>query len=194
MTTNRAGRPRGTRGASGVVTDIAQILRILTEQAAAVQEAVDALPSGFSRNNEFTLPGGAAGIFGFSIRSGLAGQEALVSEFGNVKVTNEGVVVSETREPLVDVFDEGKEILIVFELPGVAEGDISVELNGDVLVLFAQGLRHRYESETLLPATVEADSAQQRYENGYLQVRYSKSTSTDADRDLATEGRGHQDG
>lgn len=193
MATNPAGRASGTRGASGVLTDVVELLRILSEQAGAVQEAADALPSEVSRNKEFRLPGGAGGILGFSIRSALAGQEPVVNEFGNVKMTNEGVVVSETREPLVDVFDEGKDILVVFELPGVAEGDINVELHGDVLALSAQGPRHHYESKTLLPAAVEADSAQQRYENGYLQVSYSKSGFTDANNDLAPQGREHQD-
>lgn len=175
MTTRPVKRPSGIPGASGVLADLVKLLQTLGEQAESIKEAADSLPSAVSGDKEFTLPGGARGVYGFSIRSGLAGKEPVVNEFGNMKVTNEGVVVSETREPLVDVFDEGDEILVVFELPGVAESDIRVELNGDVLALHAQGPRHRYESETLLSAAVEVDSAQQSYENGYLQVRYSKS-------------------
>ena len=195
MTANPSKRPTGIKGASSVIADLTQFLQTLTEQMESLQEASDSLPSGMrssgmpssgipssgvSRSRQFNFPGGGRGIYGFSIRSGLGDNEPVVNEFGNVKMTNEGVVVSETREPLVDVFDEGDEILVVVELPGVAEADIHVELNGDVLAIQAQGKRHRYGSETLLPAAVEAGSAQQSYDNGYLQVRYRKSPSEDA--------------
>ena len=182
QTSRPTSRPGGLQGATNALTDLVQLLKNLGEQAQSFQEAVQtkAADGSLPTQREFTLPGGSRGVYGFSIRSGIAGNEPTVNEFGNVKLTNEGVVVSETREPLVDVFDEGDEILVVFELPGVAEADIVVELNGDVLALNAKGPRHRYESETLLPAAVDAKSAKQSYENGYLQVRYSKSKSKSA--------------
>jgi HSP20 family protein len=195
MTANPSKDPSGAMGASGLIANLNQFLQTLTEQMESLQDTsvprrsgmpASGIPasgitsSGVSRSGQFNLPGGGRGVYGFSIRSGLGGSAPVVNEFGNVKMTNEGVVVSETREPLVDVFDEGDEILVVVELPGVAEADIHVELNGDVLAIEAQGKRHRYGSETLLPATVEAGSAQQSYENGYLQVRYRKSQSEDA--------------
>ncbi|MEI6622604.1 MAG: Hsp20/alpha crystallin family protein [Actinomycetes bacterium] len=189
--------PKGIQGASSVLNDLVELLKNLSEQAQSVQDAADALPSDAprtkSRTGGFTLPGGARGVYGLSIRSGIGGDEPVVNEFGNVKMTNEGVVVSEIREPLVDVFDEGEEILVVFELPGVAEADITVDLNGDVLALTAKGPRHRYESETLLPAAVDAESAQQSYENGYLQVRYTKSPAADAVGESDQEGRERPD-
>lgn len=197
MATNPAKGSSGAKGVTGLA-QLVEFLQTLSEQAESLRETADSMPSGpsksgISRNKAFSIPGGGRGVYGFSIRSGLAGSEPVVNEFGNVKMTNEGVVVSETREPLVDVFDEGAEILVVFELPGIAEGDIRVELNGDVLALDAQGLRHHYESETLLPAAVDADSAQQSYENGYLQVRYAKSASVDAKNEDTAEPRDQHD-
>ncbi len=203
MTTNPDKRPPGIKGASNVVSDLVTLLQTLSEQAQSLQDAADSMPSssssssggrppGMSRNKQFSIPGGGRGVYGLSIRTGLGDPEPVVSEFGNVKMTNEGVVVSETREPLVDVFDEGDEILIVFELPGVAERDIHVELNGDVMAVEAKGNRHRYECETLLPASVDPGSAQQSYDNGYLQIRYAKAApagSPDPDAaDKAAEG------
>lgn len=181
MATRPTKRPSGLKGATNALGDLVEMLKNLGEQAQSFQEAVESRTADGSTSTakEFTLPGGSRGVYGFSIRSGIAGKEPVVNEFGNVKLTNEGVVVSETREPLVDVFDEGQEILIVFELPGVAEADIEVELNGDVLALNAKGPRHRYESETLLPAAVDASTVIQTYENGYLQVRYTKSAPAD---------------
>jgi len=202
MTTNPGKRPPGIPDVSNVIGDLATFLQTLSEQAQSLRDAADSMPSsssssggrppGISRNKQFSIPGGGRGVYGFSIRTGLGDTEPVVSEFGNVKMTDEGVVVSETREPLADVFDEGDEILIVFELPGVAERDIHVELNGDVLALEAKGTRHRYECETLLPAPVDPGSAQQSYDNGYLQVRYAKAApagSPDPDAvDKAAEG------
>ena len=177
MTTRPAKRAGGIEGASNAIEGLVEFLKKLGEQAQSLQEAVETKSFDGSRTSqtEFQTPGGGRGVYGFSIRSGLAGKEPVVNEFGNVKVTNEGVVVSEAREPLVDVFDEGEEVLVVYELAGVAEADIDVELNGDVLILTAKGPRHRYESETLLPAAVDGASAKQSYANGYLQVRYTKS-------------------
>jgi len=183
MTTNSDKDPSGFKGTPSVVSDLLTFLQTLSEQAQSLQDAAESTstssssrrrPSGTSGNKAFSIPGGGRGVYGFSIRTGLGDTEPVVSEFGNVKMTDEGVVLSETREPLVDVFDEGEEILIVFELSGVSESDIHIELNGDVLALEAKGPRHRYECETLLPASVDPESVQQSYDNGYLQLRYAK--------------------
>lgn len=188
-------RPSGISGASQVLSDALNLLKTLAEQSGSLEEATKTFresaenfqeshggstssgrrPAGGMSTRAFSLPNGAQGVYGFSIRSGLGGEESpRMSEFGNVKMTNEGAVVSETREPLVDVFDEGTEILVVFELPGVADGDANVELNGDVLALSARGPRHRFECETLLPAAVDPESVSRDHANGYLQVRYTK--------------------
>ena len=55
-----------------------------------------------------------------------------ISEFGNVKqgrVDGEqsvGPVVKDAREPLVDVMDAEKEIIVIAELPGVEKTDIDL--------------------------------------------------------------------
>ena len=97
-----------------------------------------------------------------------------VERFGNVRDTSEGPVVSDTREPLVDVFDEGDEVLVVAEVPGVQEKDIRLDLAGDVLTLSATGPKRKYEKEVLLPAAVEPEARRQSYQNGYLELRLAK--------------------
>ena len=76
------------------------------------------------------------GVYGFSIRTGLGGMPK-VESFGNIRESEAGPVVADTRAPIVDVFDEGDKLLVVAELPGVAKKEIKVELNGDVLALAA---------------------------------------------------------
>jgi HSP20 family protein len=126
-----------------------------------------------NQQREFTSPGGLRGVYGFSVRMGVGGAPA-VERFGNVRATSEGPVVSDTREPFVDVFDEGGEVVVVAELPGVQEKDINIELDGDVLGLSAVGPKRKYEKEVLLPAAVDPAARQQSYQNGYLELRFKK--------------------
>ncbi len=78
------------------------------------------------------------------------------------------------REPLVDVFDETDHILVIVELPGVAEGDIRVEVKDDILSLSASSRERKYAKEVLLPAVVDPATVKQSYQNGILEIRLSK--------------------
>ena len=97
-----------------------------------------------------------------------------VERFGNVQDTTEGPVVSDTREPFVDIFDEGDEVVVVAEVPGVQEEDIHLDVNGDVLALSATGPKRKYEKEILLPAAVDPAKQRRSYQNGYLELRLTK--------------------
>jgi HSP20 family protein len=112
------------------------------------------------------------GVYGFSIRTGLGGMPK-VESFGNIRETDTGPVVADTREPIVDVFDEDATMLVVVELPGVAQKEISVEVNGDVLALSTTGMR-KYAKEVLLPAAAKDEAPTVTYNNGVLEVRLSK--------------------
>jgi HSP20 family protein len=112
------------------------------------------------------------GVYGFSIRTGLGGMPK-VESFGNIRESETGPVVADTREPIVDVFDEGEKLLVVAELPGVAKKEIKVELNGDVLALTTTGAR-KYAKEVLLPAAAVDDGMTVSYNNGVLEVRLHK--------------------
>lgn len=126
-----------------------------------------------SRTQEVHGPGKVRGVYGFSIKMGVGGLPTL-ERFGNIRSTERGPEVSETREPLVDVFDEGDHVLVVAELPGVAESDISVETKDDVLALSAEGRNRKYAREVLLPAMVEPGSLRQSFQSGILEVRLRK--------------------
>jgi HSP20 family protein len=112
------------------------------------------------------------GVYGFSIRTGLGGMPK-VESFGNIRESEAGPVVADTREPIVDVFDEGDKLLVVAELPGVAKKEIKVELNGDVLALSTTGSR-KYAKEVLLPASAKEEAMAVTYNNGVLEVRLHK--------------------
>jgi HSP20 family protein len=128
----------------------------------------------YSRTGEVEALGGKAkAVYGFSIKMGLGGKP-IIEQFGNVKATEEGTVVAEVREPLVDVLDEGDRVVVLAELPGVEEKDIHLEVKDDILELTAEGRDRKYSKEVLLPSEVEADTMESSYKNGILEVKLMK--------------------
>ena len=129
------------------------------------------------REGEFkgTTKGGQEirGVYGFNIKT-LAGGKPEIRTFGNIKKTPQGPVVKETREPMVDIFDEGKELLMVAELPGMSETAIRTELNGDILTLSAEESGKKYYKEILLPSPVKAETLRKTFKNGILEIRFEK--------------------
>jgi len=127
------------------------------------------------QSSEFQVKGlgdQARGVYGLSVRTSVGGVPK-VERFGNIRATEEGPEVVDTREPLVDVFDEGQEIVVVAELPGVGEDEIDVQVRDDILSLETTGA-HRFAKEILLPGAVDAASVQQAYKNGILELRLAK--------------------
>lgn len=94
------------------------------------------------------------------------------------------------REPFVDIFDEGGEIVVTAELPGVDKKDIKIRIKDDTLYLEAQANRERklekegalrveryysgYRRAIKLPAEVIPEKAKARYKNGILEIRLPK--------------------
>ncbi len=119
------------------------------------------------------LGGKLKGVYGFSVRLGL-GRKPVIEQFGNIRETERGPVVADTREPLADVMDEGAGMVVIVELPGVDERDIHVQLNGDILQVLASTGDRSYEKEVLLPSAGDPDSLTSSYRNGVLEVRLAK--------------------
>jgi HSP20 family protein len=130
-----------------------------------------------SQTGEFQVKGlgdQARGVYGFSVRTGIGGIPQ-VERFGNIRKTDTGPIVADVREPLVDVFDEGHEIVIVVELPGVTETDIQIDLKDDILSIETTGSR-KYAKEILLSEAADASSLQKTYTNGILELRLKKAS------------------
>jgi len=123
------------------------------------------------------------GVYGFTVRTGL-GQKTKFEPFGNIKKTKAGPKVVETREPIVDVFDEKDHILIIAELPGVDEKSITFDFSakggsasggkGDMLLLEAGGGNRKYSKEILLPAKIDFESREMNFKNGILELKFKK--------------------
>jgi HSP20 family protein len=155
-------------GFGGLFKGLGNFLDLLSEMVEKGEEIQ-------SRTGEFKVEGlgkEGRGVYGFSIRTGIGGMPQ-VERFGNIRATDEGPIVAEVREPLVDVFDEDEEIVITAELPGVGEEEIHVQVQDDILSLETSGER-KYAKEVLLPAPVDAATLQQSYKNGILEIRLRK--------------------
>ncbi|NTW00102.1 MAG: Hsp20/alpha crystallin family protein [Oscillochloris sp.] len=158
-------------GFGGMFKNIGDLLDMISD----ITDKAEASEGEVNQSGEFDVKGlgdKARGVYGFSIRTGIGGTPH-VERFGNIRKTEEGPVVADVREPLVDTFDEGSEIVIVAELPGVSETQVQVELKDDILTIATSGDR-RYAKEILLSAEVVPGSLQQTYTNGILELRLKK--------------------
>ena len=154
-------------GLGGLFKGLGNFIELLSEM-------VDEGESEITRQGEFKIKGleKARGVYGFTVKTGLGGIPR-VEPFGNIRETERGPIVTETREPLVDIFDEGDVILVVVELPGVDEEEIEVDVQGDVLSVSTKGER-KYVKEMLLPHLVDPATLTTSCKNGILELRVNK--------------------
>jgi len=155
------------------------LLKGLGSLFSLVSEMAEKGESEFTREGQARVHGlGRSGraTYGFTVRTGLGGTPR-VERFGNiVRETEEGPVVEEEREPMVDVFDEQHEVRVIAEMPGVDEGDIQVEVKGDILTIAAQGAERKYSKEVILPVPVDPAAMTSSYKNGILEIKLPKAS------------------
>lgn len=75
----------------------------------------------------------------------------------------------ETREPLIDIFDEKENIMVIAEMPGIEESEIKTKLENDTLKISGG----KYSKELKLPSTPE-EIVESTYKNGILEVKIKK--------------------
>ena len=76
---------------------------------------------------------------------------------------------------MVDVLQEGGEVIVVTELPGVEKDDIKLESTDRALKIAVESAKRRYFKELELPHLVGPRTAIATYKNGVLEVRFKKS-------------------
>ncbi len=180
--TNRASGPdvsggiKASSAVGGGVFGIDNLFSWLGSVVEQIGEAVEKSGEGeIHKQGEFKVKGlgeKGRGVYGVSVKMGLGGKPA-VQSFGNIQRTAKGPEVTEVREPLIDVFDEDGEVLVVAELPGASEQEIDVTVKDGVLTLEAKG-EHRYAKDVELPAPVKPKPLRKVYRNGLLEVRFAK--------------------
>jgi len=113
-------------------------------------------------------------VYGFSYSIGPDGKPVF-REFGNVRPGIAGrPVVSDKREPLVDIMEEDDEIVIIAELPGVNKEDIELEMREDSIYIKAERKDRKYETVKSIPVPVDPKTSKASFNNGILEVRVKK--------------------
>ena len=74
------------------------------------------------------------------------------------------------RGPLVDVFDEAEEVLIVVDLGGFTRGDISLIMSPQHYILQAVRGEQRFSEVVGLPPNVDTERSRERFVNGVLEI------------------------
>jgi HSP20 family protein len=81
----------------------------------------------------------------------------------------------ETREPIVDVFDEGELVMVVVQLPGVDEHSVRWNIqDGTQLTMSADSTDRKYLKELELPGAVDDQTAVATFANGILELKLWK--------------------
>ncbi len=99
-------------------------------------------------------------------------------------------VETEVISPAVDIYEEGDELILKAELPGINKEDIEVKVTDDYITISGEKKKeekvekkdyYRYErsygsfSRTFrLPLEVQTDKAKAKFENGVLEIRIPK--------------------
>lgn len=75
-----------------------------------------------------------------------------------------------TRRPLVDVFHEAEEVLIVIDLGGFRRGDVSLRMRPERYSIFAKRGNQEFREEIPLPIEVDVENCVEQFRNGILEI------------------------
>ncbi len=117
------------------------------------------------------------GVFGYNVKVGLGKNnetDVKIEPFGNFhKDKKTGApVVHEVIEPIVDIFEETAHTLVVVELPGIGEKEVTLEVKDDLLTISAAKGKKKYYKEILLPKSYPKSKVKiASCNNGILEIK-----------------------
>lgn len=82
----------------------------------------------------------------------------------------------ERRDPFVELIEEGSDLIVIAEVPGVEKDDVKIDLVNGVLEIDAG---NRFYKEIQLPGNVDFDKAKANCSNGILEIRIPKDGNKD---------------
>ena len=116
-------------------------------------------------------------MYGFNINFGQDGKP-IVDSFGNIKKTpySSKPKVDKVREPLVEVNEDGQNIIVIAEMPGVTRDDIELKATPRTITIKTKEgiVGRKYYKEVDLPAVIDSNYAKARYTNGILEITLKK--------------------
>ena len=181
---------------SSIFGDIDRMIEEMEkEMAEAFKGMENAVPEDMYR--ERRLPDGSVRreygpfVYGYSVKIGPDGKP-IIREFGNIKpgLTGEGEAplnLTERREPLVDVIEDGETVKVLAELPGVEKRDIRLKATDHSLTINVDNPTRKYYKELEFPEEVDEKTAKSNYTNGILEIVFKKKRRDDAGTEISIE-------
>jgi HSP20 family molecular chaperone IbpA len=74
------------------------------------------------------------------------------------------------REPLIDVFKEAKEVMIVIDLCSFSRGEVDIDIKPDKYIIFAKRGDQEFRQEIDLPPDVDIENTAENFKNGILEI------------------------
>ena len=181
---------------SSIFGDIDRMIEEMEkEMAEAFKDMENTMPEDMYK--ERRLPDGSVRreygpfVYGYSVKIGPDGKP-IIREFGNMKpgLTGEGEAplnLTERREPLVDVIEDGDAVKVLAELPGVEKRDIRLKATDHSLTISVDNPTRKYYKELEFPEEVDEKTAKSTYTNGILEIVFRKKRRDDAGTEIRIE-------
>ena len=109
-------------------------------------------------------------VKGFSIKIGSDGKPKIRELHDQQPLDDEEMEFDEV-EPLVDIIEEGKLLVVLIDLPGVDKNDIDLRVTEDCLTITVDTEDFEWYDELCLPTRIDPKSARASYKNGVLEVK-----------------------
>jgi HSP20 family molecular chaperone IbpA len=180
MSSNNNG-PKGIEALFGIGQGLSRILE-------GLKDAVDTADQRTTKSQDgdhvmhFGKEGSPfSGVAGFRMRSALDPHGASKAQdediVANSRVKKPAPAKQASAEPrtritAIDVIEEDNGVLIVAEIPGVAEGELDVMLQDTMLTIQTTGSR-KYLQTVDLKQSYEAASMTKHLRNGILEIRFT---------------------
>ena len=78
------------------------------------------------------------------------------------------------EEPLVDVFEDGADVVVLAELIGIDQTSIDLYATEDRLVICVDSAQRKYDRQIELPTKVDVGSSCSSLKHGILEIRLKK--------------------
>jgi HSP20 family protein len=114
-------------------------------------------------------------VYGFSIIH-RPGEDPELREFGNVpecSSNEENLFTSETRDPLIDIFESEQLVHVLAEFPEVKKENLLLHATAKNLEIKVLG-SSEYSEDVELPSRVDPKSAKASYKNGVLEITFRR--------------------
>ncbi|MDO8841920.1 Hsp20/alpha crystallin family protein [Methanocalculus sp.] len=144
---------------SGILRGVSDLLEAISEVVTEGGEV--------ERTGRFTIgKERKSGIYGIHISTQRGKSGFSTETFGMKKGGS-------VREPVVDIFDEEREVLVIVELPGIAEEEITVKREDEGVLISGGREGRRFERRIDLPEGASRNWTES-YRNGLLTIRFQK--------------------